>query len=257
MNIYLPASSRKILEDLFELAYAPTLSVVSLCGIAGSGKTTLAESLRKVHGINAVVVPLDAWMRETTKVRKARVADAHRSGDEDAIAAAEDAVGYYDFDKFYYDLSHLRNRGSLTLKNTYDKASGELTGTLDITLPHSRPRLIMVEGSRLLHEPVRYFADYSICLDVTRAAAEKRRSPRDAAKYSPEELVKWNEIHWRNWEAYRAKSLTPNDHIVNDAGLTGLTNSLPYLTPGSSPHTHTSERWRTLTTRAMLPMCCR
>lgn len=141
--------------------------IIAIYGGTASGKTTLAESIRKTNSDMFSVLPLDSYFK----------CNAYRSASEirDYNFDHPDAM---DFDLFALDLEYCKNENVSSIETPiYDfKSASRLTQKQEIKLN----KIILIEGILCLHtEEVRKLIDYSIFVDTPDNVRFNRKMNRD------------------------------------------------------------------------------
>ncbi len=161
-------------------------SVIFLCGLAGTGKTTVANALVNQH-LPGCVVQLDWYLKWPTIVRRRRIAAALASGDAEHLEAEENPVNWYDWERFIADVDTLRSSGSAVVEDAWDQHTGEKS--LRIELSVTDRQFVVYEGIYLLHPEVRRHADCTVLLTVDDELARRRADNRDAHRSDAEYLA--------------------------------------------------------------------
>jgi uridine kinase len=163
----------RIIEKLLLLGDRRTLGI---CGLGGTGKTTLCTEIQRRHPTSTAIIEIDWYLTHTSKERRARVLEAIDSNSND-LAFWKDPVNWYDWQLFVVDLDQLRSRGSLKRSGLWRQSSGEKD--LEVSLSLATSGVIICDGIYLLHEEVRAHLNQTVLLKTTPESALARSIQRD------------------------------------------------------------------------------
>jgi len=142
--------------------------VVAISGHGGSGKSTLAERLGRRFGVlDNQIIRMDSLYAEN-------------------YLQAKDVFGLHDWSALIHVLSHIRNSDRLRYLKRDEK---EVEAIVDVP----KPRVVIVEGIRLIRLEIVPLADMSVWIDcpldfATDRAKERNRQQGD----SDDEIALWD-----------------------------------------------------------------
>ena len=142
--------------------------VIAISGHGGSGKSTLAEKLAQQFNIakNQIIQ-----------------SDALHAKD---YMQTRDLFGMHDWDSIFELLANIRNDDRLNYTKRDDK---EIESVVDIP----RPRLVIIEGIRLIRPEILPFVDESIWVDCPLEIATMRAKERNRQQGDSEaEIALWD-----------------------------------------------------------------
>lgn len=175
----------KLIAELLQKKKRPILFI---CGLGGSGKTTLAKQIENQADVPCIAVHSDWWAKYSTVERKRRIKAALDSGDPKRIEQEENPQNWYEMWKtLSTDLQTLQSTGRLTLHNAWNQKTGEKNLTVELEVPENG--LIIFDGIYLLHSEIAHVADFIILLDVPPEICRKRSEERDSHRSSGEYLA--------------------------------------------------------------------
>ena len=158
----------KLIKKIEKLLANQATVVVAISGHGGSGKSTLADKLASEFGVedNQII----------------RLDNLHAKNYEHAVGLFEIS----DWPVILELLSNIRTSKRLVYKT---RSWREVEGTIDIP----KPRLIIVEGVRLLRTETQPLFDLSIWIDCPLTIASKRAKERNRLQGDSEaELALWD-----------------------------------------------------------------
>ncbi|MFA5925891.1 MAG: AAA family ATPase [Parcubacteria group bacterium] len=162
--------------------------IIFICGLGGTGKSTLADKLNKILPIDCEIVRLDWYLKHSTGDRKNRIKKALESGGSNLVKKEENPFNWNDFEKLKDDLLHFQQESELDIKSAWNQKTGEKD--TDIQIKFKTPNgLIICEGIYLLHPEIASIADFIILLRTTEEQAVRRMEQRDAHRSSKEYLA--------------------------------------------------------------------
>ena len=162
--------------------------LVYICGLGGSGKTTLAKEIAEKLDTDSVAVHSDWWAKYSTTERKKRIGDALASNDPERIEQEENPQNWYDvWESIRSDLLTLQETGSLIINTAWNQQTGEKDFTVELSVPEHG--VILFDGIYLLHPEIADIADLIVFLDVHPEECQKRSEQRDAHRSEPEYLA--------------------------------------------------------------------
>ncbi len=147
--------------------------VIGVAGDSGSGKTTFAESIRKIFYGNVATLTLD---------------DYHKIGRQERRKLGITPLNpeMTDLDLFREHLRMIRE-GKEVVKPVYDHKRGEVGGK-EVFKPE---KIVIVEGLHTLYDGIRELLDYKIFVDPARIVKRKWKLKRDVEErgYKREEVI--------------------------------------------------------------------
>lgn len=199
--------------------------VISVCGLGGSGKSTLCAELAKA--LNGFVIQTDWYLRYPTVERKIRIASALESGDPERRDREENPLNWYDWEHYSRDLSELRTTGILTLTDAWNQRTGAKDEKVEIR--DQSLGAVICDGIYLLHPPVVDLSDVTVLLQVSPHFARERADARDAHRSDSAYLAYKAELQKRYDLPYLSSYMKAANFVlsVNGSGrLEVLRNSL-------------------------------
>ncbi|MBP9116347.1 MAG: AAA family ATPase [Acidimicrobiia bacterium] len=172
--------------------------VIAISGHGGSGKSTLAEKLAQQFNIakNQIIQ-----------------SDALHAKD---YMQTRDLFGMHDWDSIFELLANIRNDDRLNYTKRDDK---EIESVVDIP----RPRLVIIEGIRLIRPEILPFVDESIWVDCPLEIATMRAKERNRQQGDSEaEIALWDS-KWAPEAKLYFEQVKPDkisSFIYRDQGLT-------------------------------------
>jgi uridine kinase len=152
--------------------------LVFVCGLPGSGKSTFCLEYSQLPNLRGPVLHSDWYANYATPVRRARIANALKSGDSEQIEAEEDPRNWYDWNRLFQDLKILRDTGRLQITDGWDQTTGNKG--LKVELVAGVNELIWVDGIQLLNDPIVSLSDLVILLKTSPSVANERGVVRDS-----------------------------------------------------------------------------
>ncbi len=175
----------QLIKELLKKKERPILFI---CGLGGSGKTTLAKYIEKEAEVPCIAVHSDWWLKHPTAERKKRIKDALDSGDPSRIEQEENPQNWYgSWEVLASNLQQLQNTGILKLQNAWNQETGEKDSTVELSTPKNG--MIIFDGIYLLHPEISKVSDLTVFLDVPSEVCSKRSENRDNHRSSPEYLA--------------------------------------------------------------------
>ena len=172
--------------------------VIAISGHGGSGKSTLAEKLAQQFNIaNNQIIQSDALHAKD-------------------YMQTRDLFGMHDWDSIFELLANIRNDDRLNYTKRDDK---EIESVVDIP----RPRLVIIEGIRLIRPEILPFVDESIWVDCPLEIATMRAKERNRQQGDSEaEIALWDS-KWAPEAKLYFEQVKPDkisSFIYRDQGLT-------------------------------------
>lgn len=161
--------------------------IIFICGLGGTGKSTLADNLKKSFSCETNIVRLDWYLIYPTEERKSRIRKALDSKDEQTIEKEENPLNWNDFHKLKKDLIYLQEHSSLDIQSAWNQKTGFKDTDIHLQFNESKG-MIICEGIYLLHPEITDIADFIIHLDLSHNAASERGQQRDSHRSSKEYL---------------------------------------------------------------------
>ena len=189
--------------------------ILFICGLGGSGKTTLAKQIESEADISSVAVHSDWWLKYSTVVRKKRIKDALDSGDSKLIEQEENPQNWYKrWETLSTNLHTLQSTGKLTIHSAWNQKTGEKDLTVKLKVPENG--LIIFDGIYLLHPEIAYTADFIVLLDLPPEVCRKRSEKRDSHRSSPEYLAYKASLLQKYDIPYFDKYRSNADYLLNN-----------------------------------------
>lgn len=151
-----------------------------VCGLGGTGKSTLCRALAKHYAPNVLLVETDWYLTLSSSARKSAVLTALQRRDVADIERWSDPSAWYDWDAFICDLDHLRTAGELHLNAAWRQSTGEKDLTVNLRVSNPSRTVLVFDGIYLLHPPIRGLLDQVMLLEDSAEAARVRAEGRDA-----------------------------------------------------------------------------
>jgi uridine kinase len=161
-------------------------TAVGVCGLGGSGKSTICRKVAETANFKCTVFELDWYLTHSSWCRRSAILQSLTGAQAD-IDFWKDPTNWYDWSTFEADLKQLRDTGHLKRSGLWRQSTGEKDLEVTIELPPSG--VVLCDGIYLAHPAVRPLFDKVVLLEVPSQEALKRSERRD--------------LH-RNPEAYRA-----------------------------------------------------
>lgn len=166
-----------------------TLSVISISGFGGSGKSTLCCALSAHFAERAFHFECDLFAKYGTVERRARIANALESGDLACIEREENPKNWYGWDDIAKTLEGLRQNGAHTFANGWNQVTGDKDKVAYFKRPNHDHAIILVDCIYLLHTPVIDWFDLSIFVDTSLETTFARSEARDQHRSDPSYLA--------------------------------------------------------------------
>ncbi len=170
---------------------ADETSVIGICGLPGSGKTTLASRLAQIFHGRACIINVDDFCIVPTDVRRRFLAAALSAGDQKRLAYLSNPerpednpyanpVTWYDWSAAADVVKRLRNGESVERLHAWNQKTGKCDKSVVYRPPHGSPNLYFVDCIYLFEEPLANEIDYRIMIDIDAAEASRREFTRDS-----------------------------------------------------------------------------
>ncbi len=147
--------------------------IIGIAGDSGSGKTTFAESIKRIFAGKVATITMD---------------DYHKIGREERRKLGITPLNpeMTDLELFREHLEIIR-RGEKIIKPIYDHTRGVINGE-EVFKPE---KIVIVEGLHTLYDEIRDYLDYKIFVDPARIIKRKWKLKRDVEErgYRREEVI--------------------------------------------------------------------
>lgn len=162
-------------------------AIIGVCGLPGSGKTTLSQHLATCFD-NATVVNSDNFCVLPTKVRKSFLSQALEAGDEARLRYLAcpthpsdnpyaNPISWYDWQALAECLEKLKKGQSVTRPNAWNQQTGECDKT---TLYQPFTSICIVDTIYLFEPALSGLIDYKVMIELEPELATSRERQRDA-----------------------------------------------------------------------------
>ncbi|MDX3925321.1 MAG: AAA family ATPase [Shinella sp.] len=158
--------------------------VVGVCGMAGSGKTTLCNKMIDTLPLNAVRLDCDQFSSRSYAQRQTLIEDATKSGIPQQIEFAENPKHWYCFKDIIAALHDLKTNRIHIHDRAWNRQTGELTGRYRIALAGDGPSVILCDCIYLLHPPIRAELDIAIMVETPEELVTERGLQRSKGDVS-------------------------------------------------------------------------
>lgn len=178
---------RMLAHNITAITKGAARPIVSVCGHAGTGKSTTTNAMLSNGYLAGAIIQLDWYLRYATPVRKQRIADALKSGDTERIEAEENPLNWYDWNRYQSDINHLQTSGTFEMHDAWDQSTG--LKELQVGATMEQDGFIICEGIYLLHPPIVEQADVTILMTLNESVARARAKARDAHRSDAQYLA--------------------------------------------------------------------
>ncbi|MBC2860046.1 hypothetical protein [Stappia sp. 28M-7] len=142
------------------------LLVVGVCGMAGSGKSTLCDQIAEIASFDAVRLDCDQFSSHSLAERQTLIEEATKSGNPQQIEAIENPLNWYAFGDILSALDDLKSNRIHTYNRAWNRQTGELNGQYCLTVPTGRPAVVLCDCIYLLHPAVRNELDLMVLVEA-------------------------------------------------------------------------------------------
>ena len=184
-------SSTNVIHSINELCahidaklHGNDLLVVGVCGMAGSGKSTLCKQMVQDAHFDAVRLDCDQFSSHSLSERRALIAEATRSGDHQQIEFIENPLNWYAYADIISALSDLRSNRAHTYNRAWNRETGELNGLYHLRAPIDRPAVVLCDCIYLLHPVIRNEMDLVILVETAEDIVTERGLKRSKGDVS-------------------------------------------------------------------------
>jgi len=168
-------------HSLYEIANERRLehhrTVVGVCGLGGSGKSTICRQVAESASFPCTVFELDWYLTHSSQDRRDAILRS-LAGVEANLDFWRDPTNWYDWELFGADLKQIRSTGHLKRSGLWRQSTGAKDLEIIIELPTSG--VVLCEGIYLAHPAVRPFFDEVVFLEAPSHAALERSARRDS-----------------------------------------------------------------------------
>ena len=148
--------------------------VIGICGMAGSGKTTICNKILETCPFNAVRLDCDQFSSHSYAERKELIEDAVAAGVRQRIEFEENPKNWYSYQDIISALHSLKSNRIHTFDRAWNKQTGELDAHYQLALPGNGPSMILCDSIYLLHHPIRSELDLVILVDTPEEVITER-----------------------------------------------------------------------------------
>ncbi len=184
------------LESALLSAFHEKSGVIGVCGLPGSGKSTLVNRLSDIFGERALAINLDDFCIAETPVRKAVLHDALETGDRARLrylAKPNDPkdnpyanpVTWYDWHAAAETLQKLKQGQAVNRKGAWNQKTGLCDKDMAYESPKAAHPLFLVDCVYLFEAPLRQEIDTFILIEETPEVSHHRETSRDAHRNDP------------------------------------------------------------------------
>jgi uridine kinase len=164
--------------------------VIGICGLPGSGKTTLARELERYFLERALVIGIDDFCEVPTLRRKSYLKDALDTKNKEKLKYLTNPekisenpyanpLSWYDWNAIEETLSQLRLGKTVMRKNCWDQQTGACDQD-KIYQPKNHPHsIIIIEGIYLFENNLPHQIDVTAMLQLPEDLAEQQERTRD------------------------------------------------------------------------------
>jgi len=188
--------------------------IIFICGLGGTGKSTLSTKLSNLLSRECNILSLDWYLIHSTNDRKEDIKKALESRDQELIEQRENPVNWNDYDKLKKDLVYLQEHSHLEVRDAWNQKSGEKDLEINIQF-ENKDGIIICEGICLLHPQISSLADLIICLEVSEEETVKRTNQRDLHRSSPEYLAYKAKLQEKYDIPYFKNNVNAADLVIN------------------------------------------
>jgi hypothetical protein len=134
------AALEVVLHEYHKLIENDGRSVLGVCGLGGTGKTTICERVYALSNGSSSIFEIDWYLTHTRKVRRELVLES--LSDPPKSAFWQNSTNWYDWSSLIADLIQLKETGSLSRQALWRQATGEkdLTINIEIGMPGVKRR---------------------------------------------------------------------------------------------------------------------
>ncbi|MBN9668916.1 hypothetical protein [Roseibium aggregatum] len=167
-------SAEELVRHLEAKVCGTEVLVVGVCGVAGAGKTTLCHQLVEACSFDAVRLDCDRFSSLSHAERQARIREAKAEGNRDRIELTENPRNWYSFTDIIAAIRDLRSCRVHTSHRAWNKKTGELDDTYQVTLAEAGPSMLFCDCIYLLHPAIRTELDVAVLVDTPGSLVAER-----------------------------------------------------------------------------------
>ncbi len=183
------------LESSLIRIFADKGGVIGVCGLPGSGKSTLVARLSKAFPSRSLSINLDDFCIAPTPVRKWYLSAALEKEDRDALRALAqpedsklnpyaDPLTWYDWQQASLTLRRLKEGKAVVRENAWDQTTGLCNKTVQYSPPSGKNPIYIVDCVYLFENVLRPEIDVHVEIDMTAEESFRREKARDSHRNS-------------------------------------------------------------------------
>ena len=150
-----------------------------ICGLGGTGKSTICRKVAEQYAPNALIIETDWYLALPSSARKRSILTALDKHDIEELNRWSDPSAWYDWEAFVQDIDRLRQTGKLHLNSAWRQSTGEKDLVVELQISDPPRTVILIDGIYLLHEPIRRLLDCVMVIEDSSDNARKRAEARD------------------------------------------------------------------------------
>jgi uridine kinase len=200
-------ASHTLNEISNELRLEHQRTAVAVCGLGGTGKSTICRQVAEAANSKYVVFELDWYLTHSSRDRQSAILQS-LEGTRADIEFWKNPTNWYDWSVFQADLKQLKDTGHLKRSGLWRQSTGDKDLEVTIELPSSG--VVLCDGIYLAHPAVRPLFDKVVLLEAPAEEALERSAIRDSHR---------NPAGYRDFKASVAATFDVSYFIMNRASV--------------------------------------